>query len=418
MRLSALAGLALLAPSLVSAQQPDTLVVAFAVSTDAAVSQRPGLSAQYMRPVREDGPVVEAVTGVPDTLASAERFVVSLDWSDAPLAGFDGDVSMVIGRDARQRHVMWIDTDNDESLSDETPLVLPHYRLRPMRAEADRQVPVVSVAYDILVGDQVVPARADITVSPYAAKPDGSPAIRANGATVYQVTLLTRRTATVEVDGSAYTLDLYTGLPRAAFDRTYVKVRVGTPGGSPDSLATYESQEALRFGAEGFRLHEVTRDGSRAVYVRTPGGYPAVGTRVGQTAPALEAPAMDGGAPVRVEDYRGRYVLLDFWGTWCAPCRAEAPNLRAAYEQFGRDRFEIVGVALDDPATLRAYAGEQGFTWPQAAVGSEPGPWTESYNVIEYPTAFLLGPDGEILAKGEALRGDALLPTLAAMVQP
>jgi peroxiredoxin len=118
------------------------------------------------------------------------------------------------------------------------------------------------------------------------------------------------------------------------------------------------------------------------------------------------------GNPVRLEDYRGKYLLLDFWASWCIPCRAENPNLIKAYEQFKDRNFEILAVSLDSDRKL----------WLDA-IKKDKLPWIHisdlkgwdnrisgKYIIRAVPSNFLIGPDGKIIATN--IRGKTLIETL------
>lgn len=139
---------------------------------------------------------------------------------------------------------------------------------------------------------------------------------------------------------------------------------------------------------------------------------------IGQLAPPFEAEGLDGGE-VRLEDYRGKYVLLDFWATWCGPCIEETPYLKQAYERFeDDDRFVMIGLSLDvQVQDAQNYVDQNGLGWVHAFLGDwSDTPVPDLYRVWGIPSIFLIGPDGEILAQG--LRGDAILQAVENALSP
>lgn len=116
------------------------------------------------------------------------------------------------------------------------------------------------------------------------------------------------------------------------------------------------------------------------------------------------------GKPVSLSDFKGKYVLLDFWASWCGPCRAENPNVVAAYAKYKAKNFEVLGVSLDKEADKTAWLNaikKDGLTWTNV---SDLNGWENEaavlYNVRAVPTTYLIGPDGKILAVN--LRGEKL----------
>lgn len=140
----------------------------------------------------------------------------------------------------------------------------------------------------------------------------------------------------------------------------------------------------------------------------------ALPLNVGDEAPDFDLPTLDGKS-VKLADLRGKYVLLDFWATWCGPCVAETPNLKDVYATFGEDpRFTMIAISHDGSAgAARAYAEEHELGWIQVwQEGEARSRLSSRYGVQGIPSYFLIGPDGRIAAKG--MRGKAIKTTIAA----
>ena len=136
-------------------------------------------------------------------------------------------------------------------------------------------------------------------------------------------------------------------------------------------------------------------------------------TLVGQTAPEFSLPDYKG-KMVSLSSYRGQYVLVDFWASWCAPCRQENPNVVAAYAKYKNRNFTILGVSLDETDGKEAWTKavmQDNLTWTQLSDlkgwGSEV---VSLYGIQGIPFNVLVDPQGKIIA--ESLRGADLAATL------
>jgi peroxiredoxin len=119
----------------------------------------------------------------------------------------------------------------------------------------------------------------------------------------------------------------------------------------------------------------------------------------GKAAPEFTATSTAGGA-VSLEDFRGQYVLLDFWATWCAPCIEQMPKMRALHEQYEDRGLKVIGVSVDqDLEALEEYLKREEPGWLQIADRAQPPGHrlAPNYGVDKLPRLVLIGPDGRIV---------------------
>ena len=131
---------------------------------------------------------------------------------------------------------------------------------------------------------------------------------------------------------------------------------------------------------------------------RKHGPIKLVGDVQGVPAPDFILPSLDG-RKVKLSDFRGKAVLLNFWATWCPPCKVEMPWFEDLQKQYAQDGLVVLGVAMDDsePATIAKFANELGVNYP-VLLGTDKV--SDDYGDVQYlPTTFYIARDGTIVDK-------------------
>ena len=143
------------------------------------------------------------------------------------------------------------------------------------------------------------------------------------------------------------------------------------------------------------------------------------GANSGELAPDITSNLVDG-SEFALSDLKGNYILIDFWGSWCAPCRRENPMLVALHNKYkgtqfkDAEGFEVVTVALEkNDKTWRNAAEKDGFNWKYQIVEQAKfvalSSVARNYGVTDLPTKFLINPKGELIGKTSLQKVDDLL---------
>lgn len=142
-------------------------------------------------------------------------------------------------------------------------------------------------------------------------------------------------------------------------------------------------------------------------------------TLVGSAAPDFEFETIEG-QKHKLSDFKGKTVLLDFWGTWCGPCVGEIPNLKKAYSDFKDRGFEIISISSDamngkkDKEYLKKFTEEKGMAWTHVLDDEKVH---GIYKITHWPTLYLIDKDGRVIRNEDHLRGESLGKTLQEVLQ-
>ncbi|WP_167613402.1 redoxin domain-containing protein [Maribellus sediminis] len=115
--------------------------------------------------------------------------------------------------------------------------------------------------------------------------------------------------------------------------------------------------------------------------------------KIGKTAPLFSITQLNGNT-FDLDDFKDKFVFIDFWGSWCPPCRQEIPNIKKLYSSVSHDKLEVIGLIQDDESKARAFIEDLQIEYPNAMASNE---ILAKYGITQFPTSFLISPGGKIV---------------------
>jgi peroxiredoxin len=321
--------------------------------------------------------------------------------SETPLRCF---VYIVVGEDGEGNKVWLADTDLDLDFSDEEARPLFSYS-PPLDFEKYKQFAdnSIQLKYQRVLDGKVVEEE-----FPFAVAFRDSMNLLFN----YPIHYLT----TIKVDNKAYIIAIESGgfLSRG-LEETNNRMIVVTDKDKQKSVehtVPVPPNQYFHLGEDVYQYLGIDAAKKTARIKRVKDVEVLKSAQIGFTSPDFQGKDFKTGEAIAMDQFKGKYILLDFWATWCGPCIEEFPRLKALTSQYEESKFEIVGIIGDSkPETVEKLIDKYGLSWYQILSDEI----VEQYGVLNYPATFLISPEGKILHKD--LRGEELEKVIAGLIK-
>ena len=168
--------------------------------------------------------------------------------------------------------------------------------------------------------------------------------------------------------------------------------------------------ELIKIDSSMYKNLGVDINKNTLILQRSPKNKELFSTNIGYKAIPFKIKKLNSTDSMSLSNYNGKFLYIDFWGTWCAPCLIELPTISDAYEKTARKDIEFLGIAVHDTKEkLENYIKDFSFKYPQV-LESDSKNLKKKYNIVGFPTTFLIDRKGKIVAKN--LKGEKLLDSL------
>lgn len=334
------------------------------------------------------------------------------------LSGSYVDEAILIGIDRTKDSsiVVFIDTDNDEDLSDESLLIYKKFDSPEQEVKAMDSLPITKVKIEYYDGTKIIERKIDLLINPYKGHLILSGLLEE--APYLAVSIPGYFSGAVEIKDKKYPIAVINDNLSLTYNRKNTRILLSLKPNEPlqkteSDASVYEMGDIVNINGVDIKFKSITSNGDKLTIQIIGENKDNTGLNISHMAPNFVWKDLSNN-DFDLFSLRGKYVLLDFWGTWCVPCIEEIPNLKKAYKKFKGSDFEIVSIAIDrNFQNVKGYVEKNKMPWIhlfQTLSDTSKGAPGQVFKVKRFPTTILIDPNGKIIAKD--LRGEELIKIL------
>ncbi|WP_354358508.1 TlpA disulfide reductase family protein [Pedobacter sp. UYP30] len=305
------------------------------------------------------------------------------------------NIYILTGIDAEGKKHVIVDANNNRNFDDDKEYLFD--------LNSDEKLyPIIPIRIDYFDGQQLRGTTVEMKLDPYRAffvdaeYSVDNPKIL----DVCLIKLLPVLKGEIQLGNKTYSLAVL------GYDSLYKGSKYNVQVTVSGSSYRYSSTDTIDLGA---RRYKIGKFGANHLEMKFVGVKASSGAEVNTIAPSFDGFDLLSGKEIKLDNFKGKYTLIDFWGSWCAPCIALIPELKKAYAEY-KSKVNFISIAFDkesDKAKLISIIKENKMTWNHLfdrRDGKEKS-LAELYKVQEFPTTLLIDPSGKVVARSVAAKG-------------
>jgi thiol-disulfide isomerase/thioredoxin len=317
-------------------------------------------------------------------------------------------LDVLVGYNKAGKKVVIPDVNGNLSFIDDDAYEFEQFVVLSREVEAKKRLPVFKTQYTFFNGEGLVSRELHVKADPYLGMLHMSYTDTSENRFFMEVSLPEHRRGVLKVGNREYEALLANGFTGLNYTEGNAQLLLFADSSAYGSTIPYNVGDVLNIGGSNYLFESVSAFGDTVTFRYTGKAAGNEGIMKGHTAPAVTALQLNG-APFSLADYRGRYLLLDFWGTWCGPCIAGLPELRALQQKFRQKNFSLVSIANDqEREQVRKVVQREQMGWTQVfqndIVKGKESALIRKLKISSYPAFILIDPEGVIIARDEPLR--------------
>jgi thiol-disulfide isomerase/thioredoxin len=323
----------------------------------------------------------------------------------------DCEVLFLIGTKSDKRIII-VDSDNDEDFGDEKVLEYEYPLSNEKQKELSNSLPIVSTQYDYFENGKKSNKKTNIKPSPYK----GSLGLAFNTDNQIEkkyylfASFPEHKKGEVTLNDVDYGVLLSNGFSRISYPADNVSIFITSKSDSIHSEIEgdipYGIGDIFNVKGRDYLIDSISKWGEKLFINYIGENTKPVGITEGFFMPKFEAKHLDNSI-FELKQHPDKFILLDFWGTWCNPCIKFIPELKKIKTEFNEDKFVLVSVAYDrDSKKVKNFVDKENMNWEHVFVnqtGENKNSLIEKLKVNSYPTTILIAPDGKIVARNKTM---------------